>query len=180
MRDAVIVSTARTGIGRAYKGAFNATAGATLGAFSLTPAVERAGVEGGEIEDLVWGCALPQGTQTPNIARLVALRAGLPVTVAGVSVDRQCGSGLMAIATAAKQIIVDGMDAAPSDHVYQLWYIDESGARAAGFLPVTDGVESWQVLEGDMHTGDVVGVTVEPTGGSKKPTTDPIMVIEPA
>ena len=110
MRDAVIVSTARTGIGRAYKGGFNATAGATLGAFSLTPAVERAGVEGGEIEDLVWGCALPQGTQTPNIARLVALRAGLPVTVAGVSVDRQCGSGLMAIATAAKQVVLDGMD----------------------------------------------------------------------
>ena len=81
---------------------------------------------------------------------------------------------------ASSVIIVDGMDAAPSDHVYQLWYIDESGARAAGFLPVADGVESWQVLEGDMHAGDVVGVTVEPTGGSKKPSTDPIMVIEPA
>jgi anti-sigma-K factor RskA len=80
---------------------------------------------------------------------------------------------------ASSVIIVDGMDAAPSDHVYQLWYIDESGARAAGFLPVADGVESWQVLEGDMHAGDSVGVTVEPTGGSKTPSTDPIMVIEP-
>ena len=81
---------------------------------------------------------------------------------------------------ASSVIIVDGMQAAPSDHVYQLWYIDESGARAAGFLPVADGVESWQVLEGDMHAGDAVGVTVEPTGGSKKPSTDPVMVIQPA
>ncbi|MBO9498168.1 MAG: acetyl-CoA C-acyltransferase [Novosphingobium sp.] len=110
MRDAVIVSTARTGIGRAYKGGFNATPGATLGAYSLKPALERAGVDGAEVEDLVWGCALPQGTQNPNIARLVALRSGLPVTVPGMTVDRQCGSGLMGIATAAKQVIVDGMD----------------------------------------------------------------------
>ncbi|WP_336978836.1 acetyl-CoA C-acyltransferase [Altererythrobacter fulvus] len=110
MRDAVIVSTARTAIGRAYKGAFNATQGPTLGSHSLKAAVERAGVEGGEVEDLVWGSALPQGSQTPNIARLVALRAGLPVTVPGMSVDRQCASGLMAIATASKQVVLDGMD----------------------------------------------------------------------
>ena len=109
MRDAVIVSTARTGIGRAYKGGFNATAGATLGSYSLKPALERAGVEGAEVQDLVWGCALPQGTQTPNLARLVALRAGLPVTVPGMTVDRMCSSGLMAVSIAAKQIIVDGM-----------------------------------------------------------------------
>jgi acetyl-CoA C-acetyltransferase len=110
MRDAVIVSTARTAIGRAYKGAFNATHGATLGAHSLKAALERAGVKGAEVDDVVWGCALPQGTQTPNIARLVALRAGLPVSVAGMSVDRQCSSGLMAIATASKQVIVDNMN----------------------------------------------------------------------
>jgi len=110
MRDAVIVSTARTAIGRAYKGAFNATPGATLGAHSLKAAIERAGVDGAEVEDVVWGCALPQGTQTPNIARLVGLRAGLPVTVSGMSVDRQCASGLMAIATAARQVVHDGMD----------------------------------------------------------------------
>ena len=110
MRDAVIVSTARTAIGRAYKGAFNTTPGATLGSYSLKAAVERAGVDGAEVEDVVWGCALPQGTQTPNIARLVGLRAGLPVTVSGMSVDRQCASGLMAIATAAKQVMFDGMD----------------------------------------------------------------------
>ena len=110
MRDAVIVSTARTAIGRAYKGAFNATPGPTLGSHALKAAIERAGVDGAEVDDVVWGSALPQGSQTPNIARLVALRAGLPVTVSGMSVDRQCASGLMAIATAAKQVTFDGMD----------------------------------------------------------------------
>ena len=110
MRNAVIVSTARTAIGRAYKGAFNATLGPTLGSHSLKAAVERAGVEGAEVDDVVWGCALPQGGQTPNIARLVALRAGLPVTVPAMSVDRQCASGMMAIATASKQVVHDNMD----------------------------------------------------------------------
>ena len=109
-RDAVIVSTARTPIGRAYKGAFNATPGPTLGALSLAPAIERAGIEAGAIDDVVWGAVLTQGTQAGNIARQVALRAGCPVTVPGHTIDRQCSSGLMAIATAAKQIIVDNMD----------------------------------------------------------------------
>jgi acetyl-CoA C-acetyltransferase len=109
-RDAVIVSTARTPIGRAYKGAFNATAGPTLGAFSLKPAIERAGIEPGEIDDVVWGAVLTQGTQFGNIGRMVALRAGCPVGVSGMTIDRQCASGLMAIATAAKQIIIDRMD----------------------------------------------------------------------
>ncbi|HEX7710941.1 MAG TPA: acetyl-CoA C-acyltransferase, partial [Sphingomonadaceae bacterium] len=110
-RDAVIVSTARTAIGKAYRGAFNATPGATLGSFSVKPALERAGLDPAEVDDVIWGCALPQGTQAQNIGRLVSLRSGLPVTVPGMSVDRQCSSGLMAIATAAKQVIVDRMDA---------------------------------------------------------------------
>ena len=110
VRDAVIVSTARTPIGRAYKGAFNATAGATLGALSLTPAIERAGIDAGEIDDVVWGAVLTQGTQAGNIGRQVALRAGCPVTVAAQTIDRQCASGLMAIATAAKQVVIDRMD----------------------------------------------------------------------
>ena len=110
MRDAVIVSTARTAIGKAYRGAFNATSGPTLGSFSLKAAVERAGIEGGEIDDVLWGAALQQGTQGGNLARQVALRAGLPVTVSGMTMDRQCSSGLMSIATAAKQVIVDKMD----------------------------------------------------------------------
>jgi acetyl-CoA acetyltransferase family protein len=109
-REAVIVSTARTPIGRAYKGAFNATLGPTLGAFSLKPAIERAGIEPGEIEDVVWGAVLTQGTQFGNIGRQVALRAGCPVSVSGMTIDRQCSSGLMAIATAAKQIVIDRMD----------------------------------------------------------------------
>ena len=110
VRDAVIVSTARTPIGRAYKGAFNATPGATLGALSLAPATERAGIEPGEIEDVVWGAVLTQRTQAGNIGRQVALRAGCPVKVSAQTIDRQCASGLMAIATAAKQVIIDRMD----------------------------------------------------------------------
>ena len=109
-RDAVIVSTARTPIGRAYKGAFNATPGPTLGSFSLKPAIERAGIDAAEIDDVVWGAVLTQGTQFGNIGRQVALRAGCPVSVSGMTIDRQCASGLMSIATAAKQIIIDKMD----------------------------------------------------------------------
>ncbi len=109
VRDAVIVSTARTPIGRAYKGAFNATPSPTLAAHAIRAAVERAGIEGGEVDDCIIGAALQQGVQA-TIGRTAGLRAGLPVTVAGMSMDRQCASGLMAIATAAKQVIVDRMD----------------------------------------------------------------------
>ena len=110
MRSAVIVSTARTPIGRAYRGAFNNTPAPTLASHSIRAAVERAGIDGGMVDDVVFGCALQQGHQAGNIARTALLRAGLPVTVPGMSVDRQCASGLMAIATAAKQIITDNMD----------------------------------------------------------------------
>ena len=108
-RDAVIVSTARTPIGRAYRGAFNNTPSPTLAAHVLNAAVSRAGVEPGEIDDCLLGCSLPQGGQH-TIGRMAALRAGFPVTVPGMTLDRQCSSGLMTIATAAKQIIVDRMD----------------------------------------------------------------------
>ena len=110
MRDAVIVSTARTPIGRAYRGAFNALPAPTLGAHAIRAAVARAGIDPAEVDDVVFGAALQQGHQAANIARTAGLRAGLPVSVAGMSVDRQCASGLMAIATAAKQVLVDGMD----------------------------------------------------------------------
>jgi acetyl-CoA acetyltransferase family protein len=112
MRSAVIVSTARTPIGRAYRGAFNNTPSPTLASHAIKAAVERAKLAGGEVDDVVWGAALQQGGQAGNIARTALLRAGLPTTVSGMSLDRQCASGLMAIATAAKQIIVDGMDIA--------------------------------------------------------------------
>lgn len=110
MRDAVIVSTARTPIGKAYRGAFNATTPQALMAHAIENAVKRAGVDGSEISDCVVGAALQQGHSGGNIARQAAIRAGLPVTVAGMSLDRQCASGMMAIATAAKQVITDGMD----------------------------------------------------------------------
>ncbi len=109
-RDAVIVSAARTPIGRAYRGAFNATAGATLGALSLKEAVARAGIDPAEVDDVLWGSALQQGVQAGNLGRQVALRAGLPITTSGMTMDRQCSSGLMSIATASKQVVFDRMD----------------------------------------------------------------------
>lgn len=112
MRDAVIVSTARTPIGKAYRGAFNATTPQTLIGHAVSHAVERAGIDAGEISDCVIGSALQQGYSGGNIARQAVIRAGLPVTVAGMSLDRQCASGMMAIATAAKQVVQDGMDIA--------------------------------------------------------------------
>ncbi|KEF35355.1 MULTISPECIES: acetyl-CoA C-acyltransferase [Deinococcus] len=109
MREAVIVSTARTPIGKAYRGAFNATPSPTLAAHAIRAAVERAGVQPAEVDDCIMGAAMQQGVQT-TIGRNAALRAGLGVEVAGMSIDRQCASGLMSIATAAKQVIVDRMD----------------------------------------------------------------------
>lgn len=112
MREAVIVSTARTPIGRAYRGAFNDTQAQELIGHAVRHAVQRSGVEGAQIEDVVIGAALQQGSTSMNIGRQAALRAGLPVSVSGMSVDRQCASGLMAIATASKQVVLDGMEIA--------------------------------------------------------------------
>ena len=112
MREAVIVSTARTPIGKAYRGAFNNTQGQELAGHAIAEAVKRAGIDGAQVEDVILGCALQQGSTGGNVARQALLRAGLPVTVSGMSMDRQCSSGLMAIATAAKQIIHDGMQVA--------------------------------------------------------------------
>lgn len=108
MREAVIVSTARTAIGKAYRGAFNNTTAPTLGGHVIRTVVERAGIDPGEVDDVVMGAAQQQGTSGNNIARHAALRAGLPESVAAMSIDRKCSSGLMAIATAAKYIINDG------------------------------------------------------------------------
>ena len=109
MREAVIVSTARTPIGKAYRGAFNNTQGQELIGHALAQAVKRAGIAAAEIDDVVVGCAMQQGSTGGNVARQGLLRAGFPVTVSGMTIDRQCSSGLMAIATAAKQIVTDGM-----------------------------------------------------------------------
>lgn len=110
MREAVIVSFARTPIGKAYRGSLNATSPIALAGHAIGAAVNRAGVGRGEVDDVILGCALQQGLQSLNIGRLSALYAGLPSSVAGMSIDRQCASGLMSVATAAKQIVVDGMD----------------------------------------------------------------------
>src|ERR1700680_1746264 len=108
MTDAVIVSTARTPIGKAYKGALNNTEGTTLLGHAISSALTRAKIEGAEVEDVVMGCAMQQGTTGSNIARRALLRAGLPVTVAGTTIDRQCASGLQAIALAARSVMFDG------------------------------------------------------------------------
>jgi len=110
MREAVIVSAARTPIGKAYRGAYNNTAAPTLASYSIKEAVRRAGIDPQEVEDVVMGCAQQQGSQALNIGRLGGIAAGLPNTVPGMTIDRQCSSGLMAIATASKQIITDNMD----------------------------------------------------------------------
>lgn len=109
MREAVIAAAARTPIGKAYRGAFNNTQAQTLGGHAIAAALERSGIEPGEVDDVIVGTAMQQGSTGYNVGRQVALRAGLPASVAGMSIDRQCASGLMAIATGAKEIVVDGM-----------------------------------------------------------------------
>ncbi|GLK51825.1 acetyl-CoA C-acyltransferase [Maricaulis virginensis] len=130
MRDAVIVSTARTPIGKAYRGAFNATPSPTLAGHTIAAAVERAKIDPAEVQDVVYGAALQQGVQH-TIGRTAALRAGLPVTVAGMSMDRQCSSGLMTIATAAKQVIVDRMDIVVAGGVESISMVQTKEMRVA-------------------------------------------------
>jgi len=136
MRDAVIVSTARTPIGKAYRGAFNNTTPQALAAHAIENAVKRAGVDVSEIQDCIMGAALQQGHSGGNIARQAAIRAGLPVTVAGMSLDRQCASGMMAIATAAKQVITDGMDVVIGGGVESISMVQtpEMRVKADGWL----------------------------------------------
>ncbi len=108
MTEAVIVSTARTGLGKSWKGAFNMTYGATLGAHSVQHAVQRAGIDPAEVEDVIMGSTFGEGTTGGNIARAIALRAGLPVTTAGLSINRFCSSGLQSIALAAQRVMTEG------------------------------------------------------------------------
>ncbi|MBT6205203.1 MAG: acetyl-CoA C-acyltransferase, partial [Rhodospirillaceae bacterium] len=120
MREAVIVSTARTPIGKAYRGAFNNTHGATLTGHAISHAVVRAGVEGTEVEDVIIGCGLPEGATGHNMARLATIRAGLPVSTAATTINRFCSSGLQAISSAAHRIIVDQVDVAVAGGVEQV------------------------------------------------------------
>jgi acetyl-CoA C-acetyltransferase len=129
MSRAVIVSTARTPLAKSWKGAFNMTHGATLGGFAVKAAVERAGLEGGQVEDVLMGCANPEGATGANIARQIALRAGLPITVSGVTVNRFCSSGLQTIALASQRIIA-----------------------GEGEVYVAGGVESISCVQQEMNT----------------------------
>jgi len=146
MREAVIVSQARTPIGRAYRGAFNATPAPTLAGHAIAAAVARAGINPAEVEDVIFGAALQQGGQAQNIARLALLRAGM-------SVDRQCASGLMAIATAAKQIVLDGMQVAVAGGVESISTVQTAALRTeqdpslvalhpAAYMPMLDTAET--------------------------------------
>ena len=127
MPDAVIVSTARTPIGKAFRGAFNMTHGAALGGHVVKHAVERAGLEPGEVDDVVMGCAMPERATGQNIARLSAIRAGLPVTVSGVTVNRFCSSGLQTIAFAAQRIMTGEADVLVAGGLESISLLQEGG-----------------------------------------------------
>ena len=131
MRDAVIVSTVRTPIGKAYRGAFQAMPPQTLAAHVIAHAVDRAGLDPAEVEDVILGAALQQGHQSSNIARQAAIRGGMPVTTAGMSVDRQCASGMMAIATACKQVAHDGVDVMVAGGVESVSLVQTPEMRAS-------------------------------------------------
>ncbi|HVV93148.1 MAG TPA: acetyl-CoA C-acyltransferase [Hyphomicrobiales bacterium] len=143
MREAVIVSTARTPIGKAYRGALNLTDGPTLAGHVIAEAVRRASIDPAEVEDVVMGCAMQEGTTGGNVARRALLRAGLPATVAGTTIDRQCSSGLQAIAVLARAIVHDGVE-----------------------VGVAGGVESISLVQNDhrnvFHARDEALVAIEP------------------
>ncbi len=154
MKEAVIVSTARTPIGKAYRGAFNNTESPTMGGHAIREAVKRAGIEPEEVDDVIMGCAVQQGTSGFNIGRTAGIVAGLPITVSGMSIDRQCSSGMMAIATAAKQIIHDGMpivvgaglesiSLVQNEHQNQYRVTDPNVLKIAGaaYMPMIDTAE---------------------------------------
>jgi len=154
MAEAVIVSTARTPIGKAYRGAFNDTDGSTLGAHAIRHALERSGLDGAEIEDVVMGCAMQEGTTGLNVARRSLLVAGLPVTVAGTTIDRQCSSGLQSMALLANAIRNDGVMAGiagglesislvQNDHMNRYRLVNKSltGPAADVYMPMIDTAE---------------------------------------
>ena len=125
MSKAVIVSTARTPLTKSWKGAFNMTHGATLGGHAVREAVKRAGIDAGDVEDVLMGCANPEGATGANIARQIALRAGLPITVSGVTVNRFCSSGLQTIAMAAQRVIASEDDVYVADNVESISYVQQ-------------------------------------------------------
>ena len=162
MREAVIVSTARTGIGRAYKGSLNNTKSPTMLGHVIGQAVQRAGIEGAEVEDVVIGTVLTSGTAGMNLARNAALAAGLPVTAPGQTMDRQCASGLMAIATAAKDPNLERL--APTGLSVKdigVWELNEAFACQALYCRDQLGIdpEKYNVNGGGISIGHPYGMT---------------------
>lgn len=151
MRQAVIVSTARTPIAKAYRGAFNNLTGPSLAAHAIRGALDRAGLQGGEVEDLTLGCALTQGSTGPNIARHAAQAAGLPDSVTGSTVDRQCASGLSAISIAAGQVMNEGLDVVMAGGLDSISLVQnahwnghlykDAAVPAAYYMPMIDTAE---------------------------------------
>jgi acetyl-CoA C-acetyltransferase len=137
-RQAVIVATARTPIGRAFRGAFNLTHGADMAAHAIGAAIERAGIEPGDVEDVVLGCGLPEGATGHNVARVAAIRAGCPVTVAGTTVNRYCSSGLQATSIAAQRVIVDGAPVMVAGGV-------ESISKVQNTMNMSDFTNAWMM-----------------------------------
>jgi acetyl-CoA C-acetyltransferase/acetyl-CoA acyltransferase len=135
MREAVIVSTARTPLTKAHRGEFNITAGPTLAAFAVRAAVQRAGIDPALIEDAILGCGYPEGTTGRNVARQAVIRAGLPITIAGTTVNRFCASGLQAIAMAAGRIVAEGVPAMIAGGVESISHIRSRDSGDAGMDP---------------------------------------------
>ena len=135
-KQAVIVSTARTPIGKAFRGAFNLTHGADMLGHAIQHAIDRAGIEGGSVEDVITGCGLPEGSTGNNVARVGALRAGCPVTTSGTTINRYCSSGLQAVSVAAQRIIVDDVPVMVASGV-------ESISRVQGTLNLNEYVNPW-------------------------------------
>jgi acetyl-CoA C-acetyltransferase len=156
MREAVIVSTARTPIGRAYRGAFNATQAQALSGHAVAHAVARAGVDPAEVEDVVVGAAMQQGSQGFNIGRQTALRAGLPASVAGMTVDRQCASGLMAMAIAARSIVHDGLSVAVGGGVESISLVQNEHANLHRWQDPAFATIAPDLYMGMLETAEIV------------------------
>jgi acetyl-CoA C-acetyltransferase len=165
VREAIIVSVARTPIGKAFRGAFNNTTAQALGSHVIAAAVERAGVDPALVEDVIMGVAMQVGGSGSNVARQASLRAGLPLTIAGMSVDRACSSGLMAVAIAAKQIMVDGMSVTIGGGLESISLVRESFVSAAGIRDPLLEEKMPEIYMSMLETAEIVaaryGITRE-------------------
>jgi|TARA_B110000037_G_scaffold47235_1_gene57867 acetyl-CoA C-acetyltransferase len=157
MREALIVSTARTPIGKAYRGTFNNTNAPRMAGWAIEEAVKRSGIDPEKIDDVIMGCAIQQGTTHGNIARNSALSAGLPVTVSGMTIDRQCSSGMMAIATAAKQIIVDRMDVVVGGGLESISLVQNEKMNIDRYLDKNLILKHKHIYMPMLQTAEVVG-----------------------